>query len=690
LKRGPTAAVSLSFVEKKAAAVACTWGAALTFPSGAVELTTNWGSDDMKKLLTGAACALALFAIAAPADTVLAQPQGVPMPAPIAAPQDVAYPGIITLEVDVTDTRRGIWRGREIIPVNGAGTLTLLYPQWLPGKHAPRGPLNLFAGLEFYGNGDRLTWRRDPVNVYAFHIDVPAGVTEVEARYQYVSPTTSSQGRIVASENIVNLNWEFLILYPAGHYARQITYRPSITLPEGWQFAVALDGAQTEGQVTRFADVPLETLVDSPLFAGRYFRSIDLDPGAERPVRLNIVADHARALEASEEQIRPHRRLIDEAYRMFGSRHYDHYDFLFTLSDRIGGVGVEHQRSSENGLGADYFTDWSGTVSDRDLLPHELVHSWNGKFRRPADMWTPGYDVPMRGSLLWVYEGMTQYLGTVLNARSGLWTRDETLQSLALTAAAYEHRVGRQWRSVGDTTMDPIISARRPAPWSSWQRNEDYYYEGLLVWLEADAIIREGTGNRRSLDDFARAFFGVRNGEWEQPETYTFDDVAEALNRIHRYDWASFMRERFETAPTEPPLMGLERAGYRLVYREERSDFHSRSESSTASFMYSIGLSIGEGGNVNAVQWDGPAFQQGVTVSTQVVAVNDEAYSAAVMRRAITAAKDSEEPIRLLLKNGNQYRTVELDYHEGLRYPHLERIRGTPDRLSAILAPRAR
>lgn len=647
----------------------------------------------MNKLCSGAALALVLFTFAAPAGDVSAQPRGVPMPPPIAAPQDVAYPGVITLEVDVTDTRRGIWRGREVIPVAGPGPLTLLYPQWLPGKHAPRGPLNLFAGLEFYAGGERLTWRRDPVNVYAFHIDVPAGVSEVEARYQYVSPTASSQGRIVASTEIVNLNWEYLILYPAGHYARQITYRPSITLPADWQFAVALDGAQTEGAVTRFADVPLETLVDSPLFAGRYFRSIDLDPGAERPVRLNIVADNARALEASDEQIRLHRRLVDEAYRLFGSQHYNHYDFLFTLSERIGGVGVEHQRSSENGLDADYFTNWDGAVSDRDLLPHEFTHSWNGKFRRPADIWTPGYDVPMRGSLLWVYEGMTQYFGSlVLSARSGLWTRDEAMQSLALTAATWQHRVGREWRSVADTTMDPVLSARRPAPWSSWQRNEDYYYEGLLVWLDADTLIREGTGNRRSLDDFARAFFGVRNGEWEQPETYAFDDVVAALNQVYRHDWATFLRDRFEAAPTEPPLAGLERGGWRLVYREERSDFQSSSESYShyANFMYSIGLSFGEDGNVNAVQWDGPAFQQGVTIGTQVVAVNDEAYSAAVMRRAITAAKDSAEPIRLLLKNGDHYRTIELDYHDGLRYPHLERIPGTPDRLSAILAPRAR
>jgi predicted metalloprotease with PDZ domain len=337
-----------------------------------------------------------------------AQPQGVPFPPPVDEPRDVAYPGVITLDVDATDTMRGIWTAREVIPVSEPGEMTLLYPQWIPGKHGPRGAINLFAGLEIRANGQLIPWRRDPVNVYAFHIDVPAGVTEIEAQHQFVSPTTSSQGRIVSTREMLNLNWESLLLYPSGHYARQITFRPSITLPEGWQLAVALDGAEANGATTRFGEVDLETLVDSPLFAGQHFRRIDLDPGAARPFHLNIVADDERYLEATDEQIRFHRNLVQQAYRLFGSQHFDHYDFLFAMSDRLGGVGIEHQRSSENGVPAEYFTDWDGTAAERDLLPHELVHSWNGKFRRPADMWTPGYEVPMRGSLLWVYEGMTQ------------------------------------------------------------------------------------------------------------------------------------------------------------------------------------------------------------------------------------------------------------------------------------------
>jgi predicted metalloprotease with PDZ domain len=621
-----------------------------------------------------------------------AQPQGVPFPPPVDEPRDVAYPGVITLDVDATDTMRGIWTAREVIPVSEPGEMTLLYPQWIPGKHGPRGAINLFAGLEIRANGQLIPWRRDPVNVYAFHIDVPAGVTEIEAQHQFVSPTTSSQGRIVSTREMLNLNWESLLLYPSGHYARQITFRPSITLPEGWQLAVALDGAEANGATTRFGEVDLETLVDSPLFAGQHFRRIDLDPGAARPFHLNIVADDERYLEATDEQIRFHRNLVQQAYRLFGSQHFDHYDFLFAMSDRLGGVGIEHQRSSENGVPAEYFTDWDGTAAERDLLPHELVHSWNGKFRRPADMWTPGYEVPMRGSLLWVYEGMTQYWGTVLTARSGLWSREQALDALALTAATYQYRLGRNWRSVADTTMDPILSARRPAPWRSWQRNEDYYSEGLLIWLEADTLIRERTGNRRSLDNFARDFFGVRNGEWRQPETYTFEDVVADLNEVHAYDWATFLRERVERAGTEPPLAGIERGGYRLVFDDERNAYQRAAEGhyEYADFMYSIGVSISNGGSVSQVQWDSPAFNQGVTSGTQILAVNDEAYSAGALRRAITDAVGSPEPVRLLLKNGDQYRTVELDYHDGLRYPRLERVRGAADRIGAILSPRSR
>lgn len=619
------------------------------------------------------------------------QPQGAALPPPIPEPRDLPYAGVLSLEVDASDVERGIYRVRERIPVAAAGPLTLLYPEWHPGKHAPRGPINLLSGLEVRAAGAPLPWRRDPLNVYAFHVDVPAGATELDLSFQFVSPTQTNQGRVAVTREMLNLQWEVALLYPAGHYARRIRVVPTLTLPTDWRFAVALDGAVTTGATTRFAETDLETLVDSPLFAGRYYRLVDLAPGAVRPVRLNVFADRPDQLEATEAQLAPHRRLVEQTYRVFGSQHYDHYDFLFALTDRMGGIGLEHHRSSENGVDGIYFTDWERAESERDLLPHEFVHSWNGKFRRPADLWTPSFDAPMRGSLLWVYEGLTQYYGHVLAARSGLWSRQQALEALALVAATYQYRVGRQWRSVADTTLDPILSARRPAPWRSWQRNEDYYSEGQLVWLDADTLIRERTGGRRSLDDFARAFFGIQDGSWT-PVTYTFDDVVAALNAVVAHDWATFLRERLYEAGAEPPLAGLGRGGYRLVFKEERSAFQRNAEAygNSADFSYSLGLSFGQNGNVTQVQWDGPAFNQGITVGTQVVAVNGVTYGAEGLRRAVTANKTGGMPVELLLKNGDQYRTVTLDYRDGLRYPHLEREPGTTDRLADLLAPRSR
>ena len=633
---------------------------------------------------------IAIAATAVLAFGAAGQPRGVPLPPATPEPRDVPYMGVIALDVDASDVTRGIFRVRERVPVAEAGPLTLLYPEWLPGKHGPRGAINLLSGIEMRANGERLAWRRDPVNVYAFHVDVPSGAAALDLTFQFVSPTQPNQGRIVATREMLNLQWEMVVLYPAGHYASQIRIAPTLTLPAGWRFGAALDGAQTAGDTTRFAETSLETLVDSPLFAGAHYRLVDLDAGA-RPVRLHLFADRPDLLEATDEQLEAHRNVVQQAYRLFDSQHYDRYEFLLALTDRMGGTGLEHHRSSENAVDGIYFTDWDRAASERDLLPHEMVHSWNGKFRRPADLWTPNYETPMRGSLLWVYEGLTQYYGVVLAARSGLWSQAQAREALALTAATYQHRVGRQWRSVADTTLDPILSARRPAPWRSWLRNEDYYSEGLLVWLDADTLIRERTNGRRSLDDFARAFFGIDDGSWV-PVTYTFDDVVAALSSVLEYDWAAFLRARIDEAGTEPPLDGFSRGGYRLVYKEERSNFQREAEAygRTADFSYSVGLAFGENGNVSGVQWDGPAFNQGVTVGTQVVAVNGVSYSNEALRRAITAAKDEQKPLDLLLKNGDQYRTIAIEYRDGLRYPHLEREARTEDRLAAILAPRSR
>lgn len=595
------------------------------------------------------------------------------------------YPGTIVLKVDATNNAQQIFRVTQSIPAQ-PGKLTLLYPQWVVANHGPSGALNQFAGLKVSSGGKALSWKRDPLNVWAFEIDVPSGATAVDVEFQYVSPVEASQGRTTFTNDILGVQWQSLALYPAGYRSRNITVQPNLTVPPGWQFGSALEVAERNGDAIAFKPLDLETLLDSPLFAGRYFRRIDLDPGAKLPVHLNLVADSPEQLEATPEQIAPHRALIQQAYKLFNSKHYKHYDFLLAISDEFGGIGREHHQSSENGVKLGYFTEWNKYEARRELLPHEFAHSWNGKFRRPDGQDVPNFNTPLDNSLLWVYEGQTQYWGAVLAARSGLIKPEHTLDQLAASAARLDNVKGRAWRAVQDTTYDPIVNARRPQVWNNWQRGEDYYQEGQLIWLDADTRIRELSGDKRSLNDFARAFFGVDDGMYVAKH-YTFDDVVKALNAVQPYDWASFLRERVESHGPGAPLDGLARAGWKLVYTEKQTDFLKAQEdlSKSANFQYSLGFSVSSEGKLEAFIWEGVGFQAGLSGNTTLLAVNGRAYKPEILRAAVTAAKTSKEPINLLVKKGNQYRTVALDYHEGLKYPRLERIKGTPDRLSAIL-----
>jgi len=613
-------------------------------------------------------------------------PQPLPLPPEIAAPRDVDYPGTIRLVVDATDTERHIFSVHETIPVAGAGPMVLLYPAWLPGNHAPRGRADKIGGLTIYGDGQRLEWHRDPVNVYAFHTDVPEGVQELVATFQFLSPVNANEGRVVMTQEMLNLQWNTVALYPAGHFTRRITVEASVQLPDGWQFGTALETASSSDGMTTFKPVSFENLVDSPMFAGRYFKRVELD-GGERPVFLDMFADAPELLDASAEQIRPHRALVRQADLLFRSRHFDHYDFLLALTDRMSGIGLEHHQSSENTVVPAYFSAWDRNAPARDLLPHEYVHSWNGKFRRPADLWTPNFNVPMRNSLLWLYEGQTQYWGYVLSARSGLWSQQQALEALAMTAAAFDHRPGRAWRTLGDTTNDPITAERRPMPWRSWQRSEDYYSEGLLVWLDADTLIRERSRNRRSLDDFARAFFGIGNGSYV-PVTYTFEDVVEALNGVQPYDWAAFLTERLEAHAESAPLDGIDRGGYRLAYTETPTDFFKDSEAGrrVTDLNYSLGLVVNREGRLIDVRWEGPAYEQGLNIGTQIVAVNGMAFDGDRLKAAVTAAKGGA-PVELIVRNGDRFRAVVIDYAGGLRYPRLEKESSSP-RLDQIFAAR--
>ncbi|MFK2904399.1 M61 family metallopeptidase [Dyella ginsengisoli] len=620
------------------------------------------------------------------AATVSAQPAWTDS---VPAPQDTPYPGTVTLQVDASDTAQGIFRVRESIPVQ-AGALTLLYPQWIPGDHSPTGPIAMLAGLRLSSNGQPLKWTRDKYNVYAFHVDVPEGVASIEAQFQYLSPR---DGGYEITDRMMDMEWSKLALYPAGHYTRGITFVPSLTLPHGWQFGTALEPASTAGDTTTFKPVTFNNLVDSPVYAGQYFKRVDLTPKGGAPVHMDIVADAPKYLEITPEQLQAHRNLAAQATTLFGSHHYDHYDFLFSLSDQLGGNGTEHHQSSENGLGADYFTAWKDAAPDRDLLAHEYTHSWNGKFRRPADLWTPNFNVPMGDSLLWVYEGQTQYWGYVLTARAGMWSAQQYRDALAMTAANYDrNREGFAWRTVTDTTNDPTAARRSGLPYRSWQMSEEYYSAGQMMWLAVDAKIRALTHGRKSLDDFARAFFGVDNGSYVT-KTYTFDDVVAALDGVAKYDWAGYLHARVDAI--DPPLLdGLAGSGWKLVYTDQESDFEKQYNSRPESprhlynFTWSIGLTMADKGQVNDVRWDGPAFKAGVSTGATVVAVNGQDYSDDVLKNAIVAAKSDKAPIRLLLKFQGGYRTVQVDYHGGLQYPHLVRVPGTPDYLSEIIAAR--
>jgi predicted metalloprotease with PDZ domain len=611
-------------------------------------------------------------------------------------PVDRNYPGIIELHVDATNVAQKIFKMHERIPVK-PGPITLLYPQWLLGAHAPAdGALAQLAGLTLSAAGHPVEWQRDPLNMHAFHATLPAGVSTLEADFVFLSPLEGSEGAIVMTPEMLAVHWQALVLYPAGYFAHGVMVQPTVVFPQNWRFAGALEhigplGEQNgqPGAEARFKAVNLEELIDSPLYAGKYFKRIDLDPGAKVPVFLDMVADSPEGLNGSPQQIDAHRALVQQAYKLFGSHHYDHYDFLMALSDDFSFAGLEHHQSGENGVRTTYFSDWDHQQSWRsNLVSHEFTHSWDGKFRRPADQLTANFNLPMQDSLLWVYEGATSYWGHVLGARSGLVETAQMREGLAATAALYDHRVGRSWRSLADTTNEPIINQRRPLGWMSFQRAEDYYSEGELIWLDVDTKIRELSEEKRSLDDWARSFFGVQNGR-HQPLGYTFKDVVASLNAVQPYDWQSFLSVRLEGHGPGAPLAGITRAGWKLAYGDTPTSFSKDVEAyrKVADFYYSIGINLDSNGRVVDVLWNSPAFKAGLSQGFTVIAINGKAYKPELLKSAISTAKVEHQAIELLLRQAERYQTARIDYYDGLKYPRLERIEGTPDRLETIFRP---
>ncbi|RSV13898.1 M61 family peptidase [Sphingomonas sp. ABOLG] len=628
--------------------------------------------------------------LASTAAVVAQVPAGNSTPQPAAivdtipAPVDQPYPGTIALKVDATDIGRRIFRVTQTIPVAKAGPTVLLYPAWLPGKHGPRGEIEKLAGLVFKADGKVIPWTRDTVDVFAFHLDVPQGTKTIEASFQFISATKPDQGRVVMTPDMLSLQPNSVSLYPAGYFTRQIPIQMTVTYPEGWTAAGAVP-AKVNGSTYVYQTTDYDTLVDSPILAGRYGKTWPLS----NRVKLAVYADTPGELAATPAQIDAHKRLVDQAVKTFGAQHYDNYTFLLSITDNLGSIGLEHHRSSENGVTPGYFTKWNDGPGRRNLLPHEFTHSWNGKFRRGADSWTPDFRMPTRNSLLWVYEGQTQFWGYVLQARSALVSKQDTLDQLAAIAALYDSQPARQWRPLIDTTNDPVISARRPKGWSSWQRSEDYYNEGLLVWLEVDSMLRQLSGGKKSIDDFAKAFFGVRDGDWGVL-TYTFDDVVATLDKIQPHDWRGLLTQRLTENAKGAPLSGFERNGYRLVYAAEPTASFRANEKTRkhTDLTYSGGFVVGQGGDVTGVTWGSPAFDAGLTIGTTIVSVNGQSYSDDRLKAAITAAKDNQQPVQLWVKNGDTYRQVALDWRGGLRYPRLEKTGAGETGLDRLLAPR--
>ena len=610
---------------------------------------------------------------------------------PAMAQSSRPYPGVIALNVDVSDVQRRIFRVVETIP-SGPGRLDLYYPQWVPGHHAPRGPLEQLAGLKFRVDGRELSWQRDPVNVFRFSVMLPPGTRQLQVEFQVASAQNSEQGRVVVGSDLLALQWHQVLMYPAGYRARDISVQATLQLPAGWKYATALTpdpqfAAAGSDRVT-FTAEPLESLVDSPVFAGRLLRQYELAPGGAAPVTLNLLGEEAADLAAPDAVLDIHKRLVREAFAALGPPRFDRYNFLVALSEQIGSIGIEHHRSSQNTLSPAYLRSWDQRIGSRDLLAHEFTHSWNGKYRRPARLWTPHFNTPMQDDLLWVYEGMTEYYGYVLATRSGLWPVDFARESLALSAATFDRRrPGREWRPLEDTTYLPVINARRPMAWTGWQRSEDYYVEGALLWLDVDMRIREASRGTRSLDDFSRSFFSAQATEgWVS--TYELQDVVRGLNQVAPMDWYAFLRTRVATT-RQPVLDGFERAGYRLVYNDKPNLAQADSEktSQRTDLAYSLGFVISKDNLLTEVLWGSPAFRAGLTTTTTVVAVNGRACTPDLLRAAVTAASQGGPLVELIVRNGDRFRTVTLDYRDGLRYPHLEPIPGREDRLAQLLAP---
>jgi len=605
----------------------------------------------------------------------------------LTVPAGCATSPTVTIAVDATAAPRKIFHASLKIPAS-PGDLTLYYPKWIPGEHAPDGPVIDLAGLKFGAGGKILKWRRDLVDGFTIHVEVPAGISEISAELDFLSPAIFEGGFSAgssATDKLAVISWNQVLLYPKGWQSDDINYSASLKLPDGWKFGTPLPVASHSGNEIKFATVSLTTLVDSPVITGEFLKVVPL---AQDPVtEMDIAADSAAALEAPAEVWDHYKHLVEQAQRLFGAHHYRDYHFLYTLSDHVAHFGLEHHESDDSRVDERALVDDASRKLSASLLPHEYVHSWNGKYRRPADLVTPDYEQPMQDDLLWVYEGLTNYLGFVLTARSGLLTEEQDRDDLAITADMLDHHTpGRVWRNLQDTADAAPQLYFAPRAWQSWRRGTDFYDEGTLSWLWADVIIRQQTKGAKSLDDFCELFHGAPStGPMVKP--YTFDDVVSALNQIAPYDWRGFWTERLTNHGPGAPLGGVEGSGWKVVYDEIPSEMltGSASMNHTVPAALAFGLLLNEDGTISDLTEGLPAAKAGIGPGMKLVAVNGRRFSPEILRDAVKATKNGNAPLDLLVENTDYYKTYKIDYHGGEKYPHLVRDDSKPDLLSEIL-----
>jgi predicted metalloprotease with PDZ domain len=593
----------------------------------------------------------------------------------------------IRIAVDASEAPRKIFHARLTIPVQ-PGPLTLLYPKWIPGHHRPSGPIAELVGLRIEAAGRPLEWKRDPLEMYSIRVEVPAGATELDVQLDHLAPTEGKYGGdSSATARLAILSWQDLLLYPAGRGADRLSFQASLRLPRGWKQSTALPVAREGPERIEFRPVSLTTLVDSPAILGQHFRSHALLDGQTPPHRLDIVAESDAAAQMAPEQVRGYERLVAEAGALFGARPYRAYRWLLSLSDHLRYWGLEHHESSDNRMGEKTLAEEGGRRAMASLLAHEYAHTWNAKYRRPVQLATADFQQPWDTSLLWIYEGLTNYLGAVLPPRAGLWKPEDYRDSLAADAATIDHHRGRDWRPLADTAVSYQSLAGGSGAWRAWRRGADFYDEGTLLWLEADILIRQKSAGRRSLDDFLRAFHGGQSEPAVKP--YTLDEVIAALEGVQPHDWRKFWIDRVEKVRERAPLGGIEAGGWRLVYNDTPNTFISDSEKDdkVAKHMFSIGLTLKEDGTVKDVVPGMPAAKAGVAPGMKVAAVNGRRFTSDHLREAIRASGSA--PVELLVENDEYFSTLKLEYRGGLRYPHLERDPSRPDLLSEGIRPRA-